>query len=133
MGWVISGVDAGMGAFTGFSNAQCLPQGAPSAIQRRSSSACSAVSGGLCDFGGGITSSASLETMRSSRLLSAGRPGTITSSAPSRVSRRRSALRCASSGPWQLRQFSESKGRISWLKLTLSSAKAGSVSSSKMM
>src|SRR5262245_35143424 len=61
--------------------------------------------------------------MRVSSSLSSGLPGTMarpplrnSPKAPARVSRRSLALRCASSGPWQLKQVSDRIGRTSRVK-----------------
>jgi hypothetical protein len=79
---------------------------------------------------GGIRSSTSLLATRSMSSLSPLLPGTITASfrrsAVSFKSSRRSALRALASGPWQVKQFSESIGKMSRLKWTgsLSPARA---------
>ena len=73
------------------------------------------------DFGGGMTSSGSLESIRWMIALRAGSPGTMAAepsemvTAESRSSSRRSASRCLGSWPWQWKQFSERMGRTSRL------------------
>ena len=66
----------GSGGFWGGRNAQCLAQGAPSSIQRRSSSICSGLSF-LPLLGGGMRSDGSGELIRSISLLSDALPGTM--------------------------------------------------------
>ena len=82
----------------------------------------------LPDFGGGMTSSASLLATRSISSLSLLLPGTITGSffrsASSLRSSRSSALRALASGPWQVKQFSDRIGRMSLLKWTGSESPA---------
>ena len=65
--------------------------------------------------------SASSARMRSTSSLSSGLPGTMApaSTAASRWSSRRSALRAALSGPWQAKQFSARIGRMSRLYSSL--------------
>ena len=76
----------------------------------------------IAESGGGIRVSGSVAVMRASSSLlaksarSIARTPSRASVAPSRVSRRRPALRLAASGPWHWKQFSESTGRMSRLK-----------------
>ena len=112
----------GVGRATGL-YAQCKSYSAPSAIQRWSS-AFWAASSCLPESGGGMRSSSSSVVMRATSSLSLGLPGTTaetpsrSAKAPSRVSRRRSALRCLASGPWQAKQLSLSSGWMSRAKST---------------
>ena len=76
----------------------------------------------MCALGGGITSSGSAAWMRTNSSLVSGFPGAMATfpdfagrRASSRTSRRRLALRCWASGPWQAKQCSERMGRMSWL------------------
>ena len=107
----------GVGRATGL-YAQCKSYSAPSAIQRWSS-AFWAASSCLPESGGGMRSSSSSVVMRATSSLSLGLPGTTaetpsrSAKAPSRVSSRRSALRCLASGPWQAKQLSLSSGWMS--------------------
>ena len=114
-------------------NDQCGSYSAPSAIHRLSSSLCSGDSGFFA-LGGGITSSGSSEKIRSSMTLESTSPGTIApdSTASSRLSRRRSALRPALSAPWQEKQFSTRIERMSLLKERPSAATAVADSVSAM-
>ena len=85
---------------------QCVPHFAPSSTHCFNSEICFGVSLRF-ESGGGIISSASLLDTRTITSLSALLPGTIIvrsfffRNAPSLVSRRKPALRAASSGPWQ--------------------------------
>jgi len=84
---------------------QCASYGAPSLIHCFKSAICCAVSF-LSLFGGGMISSGSFEETRDASSLCSTLPGTmartpsLSASAPSRVSSRRSALRAFLSGPW---------------------------------
>jgi hypothetical protein len=94
---------SGAGGRFSLANDQCSPYFAPSFTQRRSRSICCAVSGGFLELAGGIRSVGSADVIRFSSSLASALPGTNASAftASSRTSRRRSALRAFSSGPWQ--------------------------------
>ena len=98
---------SGTGGRTGGTNAQCFSYGAPASIQRFKT-AFSAAWSVLCDFGGGIRSSLSVDSMRSISALFSGRPGTIAVAplsagavALARRSRRSLPSSDFASGPWQ--------------------------------
>ena len=92
---------------TGGSNDQCFPQGAPARIQRRIVSRSCSVSGLRCESGGGINSSLSFDVIRRQSSLASRRFGKTAACPPrsclasASTSRRSSASRLASSGPWQ--------------------------------
>ena len=77
-----------------------------------------------CESCGGMTSSGSFEVMRCQMGEASGSPGTMAGplspclKAPSAVSRRRSPSRALASKPWQAKQRSERRGRMSELKLS---------------
>ena len=107
--------------FTGAIKDQCAWYFAPSEIHRLRFD----FSSGLIlrwDFGGGISSSLSVEKIRVITSLSSGCPGTIASSpdsafprAESWTSRRNPPLRFFASCPWHWKHFSAKIGRISRL------------------
>jgi hypothetical protein len=105
----------GVGRFGGM-NDQCGWYSAPAAIQRLRRSFCAAVSVLFADFGG-IRIVLSSGSSRATSSLASGSLGTMApiSTATSRRSSRRSALREALSGPWQAKQFSDRIGRMSRL------------------
>ncbi len=108
--------------------AQCSRYSAPEAIHARSV----ARSAGVRSFraaGGGMTSSASVESMRLITSLADGSPGTIGCApdlavpiAAERTSSRMRALRACSSGPWHLKQWLARIGRTAVVKSGASAA-----------
>lgn len=107
--WVL-GFTGGQNGFLGERKAQWVSYSAPSLIQRSRISLSLAVSGFFVS-GGGMSSSGSVEWRRKISSLSSALPRTMASrTASSRTSSRSFALRDFSSGPWQLKQWSERIG-----------------------